>query len=288
MIRRPSTTVSTATEEATMFDKVIRAAAVAGLAAACTACASGGGSHSGFLGSYDGLAKRPGTVRATVYERRDEAMATAIERLWIAPAASHSDQMLSVEDEHRQAVLDEVDRQVCYELSKRFTLIDAPAPDAGTVKVGVTRIELTNQAGAAASAVANFFIPGPVSVRAPGGVGGLWAEAELLTPDGVQAAALVWSRQAMVLGADKPSLSPVGDAHQLAEPFGDAVAVALAPRDRKPRPVATPDPCARFGPRLRPEGLLVRMATGLYQPELSGAKPQARDARSADEPAPPR
>ncbi|WP_165832271.1 DUF3313 family protein [Caulobacter radicis] len=265
-----------------MSDKVIRAAAIAGLVATCAACASGGASYSGFLSSYDGLAKRPGSVRATVYERRDEAMAAPIEQLWITPAASHSSEALSVEDEHRQAVLTEVDRQVCYELSKRFTLIDAPSPDAGTVKVGVTRIELTNQAGAAASAVANFFIPGPVSLRAPGGVGGLWAEAELLAPDGAQAAALVWSRQAMVVGADKPSLSPVGDAHQLAEPFGDAVAAALTPRDRKPRPVATPDPCERFGPRLRPEGLLLRMTTGLYQPELSGAKPRPRDESSGE------
>jgi hypothetical protein len=254
-----------------MFDKVIRMAAVSGLAATCAACANGGASNSGFLSSYAGMVERPGGLRASVYERHDKTRAAPIERLWIAPATGHSN-ALSVEDEHRQAVLTEVDRQVCYELSKRFTLVDAPSPEAATVKVGVTRIELTNRAGAAASAVANFFIPGPVSLRAPGGVGGLWAEAELLTPDGAQAAAVVWSRQAMVVGADKPSLSAIGDAHQLAEPFGDAVASALA-RDRRPRPVATPDPCQRFGPRLRPEGLLLRMTTGLYQPELSGAKP---------------
>lgn len=271
-----------------MFDKVIRTTAVTGLAAACTACAGGGVSQSGFLASYEGLGKRPGTVRATVYERRDEAMAATIERLWIAPATSHAGQTRLVDDDDRRAVLTEVDRQVCYELSKRFTLIDAPSPEAGTVRVGVTRIDLTNQAGSAASAAANFFIPGPVSVRVPGGVGGLWAEAELLTPSGAQAAALVWSRQAMVLGADKPSLSPIGDAHQLAEPFGDAVASALAPRERKPRPVTTPDPCARFGPRLRPEGLIVRMATGLYQPALSGSKPQDRDPQDGQEQAPPK
>ena len=100
-------------------------------------------------------------------------------------------------------------------------------------------------------------------------------EAELLAPDGRQVAAIVWARNATVIGAENPSLSRVGDAHQLAEAFGDMVGDAFAPADRKPRRIAEPDPCARFGPRVRPEGFIVRAVTGLYQPEVSGGRPPA-------------
>lgn len=120
-------------------------------------------------------------------------------------------------------MLHEVDRQLCYELSERFEIAEQLEPQAGTVRVGVTYIRPTHQVGSAAAAVANFFIPGPIKVRAPGGTGGLGAEAELLAPDGRQAAAVVWRRDAMVVGTDKPSLSRIGDAHQLAEPLGDMV-----------------------------------------------------------------
>ena len=40
------------------------------------------------------------------------------------------------------------------------------------------------------------------------------------------------------------------------------------------RPIADPDPCARFGPRIRPAGFLAGMATGLYVPELNTSKPK--------------
>jgi hypothetical protein len=135
------------------------------------------------------------------------------------------------------------------------------------------------------SAAANFFIPGPIGVRAPGTTGGLAVEAELLAPDGRQVAALTWGRNANVVGTDNPSLSRVGDALQFAEPLGDAVADAFAPTGRPVRAIPDPDPCARFGPRSRPEGFLARMATGLYVPQLSGARAQPA-APPAPAPAP--
>lgn len=256
-----------------MAHKPTRATAITVLAMASAACSSAGvQGGSGFLTSYEGLSPRTGLVRASVLERRDEALASTITRLWVSPAEVFgvTDPVLS-EDE-RRAVLTEVDRQVCYELSERFDIVEQPDPQAGRVRIGVTHIRPTHQAGSAAAAVANFFIPGPIKVRAPGGTGGLGAEAELLTPDGRQAAAIVWRRDAMVVGTDKPSLSRIGDAHQLAEPLGDMVADALASTDRKVRPIPPPDPCRRFGPRFRPEGFVAGVATGLYQPELSGAR----------------
>src|SRR5690606_7688914 len=126
--------------------------------------------------------------------------------------------------------------------------------------------------GCADAAVPTVLIAGRMTVRAPVGRGRLGAEAELWTRDGGRAAAIVWRRDAMLVGTDKPSLSRVGDAHQLAEPLGDMVADALAPENREARPAPTPDPCRRFGPRIRPEGFIAGIATGLYQPEWSGGR----------------
>jgi hypothetical protein len=133
----------------------------------------------------------------------------------------------------------------------------------------VVRIDATAPAGSAVAAVANAFIPGPGTVRVPGTTGGLAAEAELLDPRGRQAAAIAWARNANVLGTDSPSLSRVGDALQMAEPFADAVGDTFAPTDRPVRAIADPDPCGRYGPRNQPGGFVTRLVTGLYVPEVN-------------------
>jgi hypothetical protein len=56
----------------------------------------------------------------------------------------------------------------------------------------------------------------------------------------------------------------------------------MTPEDHKARKIAAPDPCAEYGPRLRPEGWLASFATGLYVPAASGAK-GAKD-KPEDEP----
>lgn len=248
------------------------AAVLIGLGLSAAACATAPAPNSGYLSSYEGLQTRSDTLRASVRQRRDEDRARALEQVHIERAELTPDAAPALSAEDWALVLGEMDRQVCYELSERFTVLDAPTPGAARVRLAATRISPTGQAGSAASAVASYFIPGPIGLRAPGTTGGLAAEAELLDPEGRQVAAIVWARNATVIGTDDPSLSRVGDAHQLAEVFGDMVGDAFAPADRKPRPIATPDPCARFGPRNRPEGFVVRAVTGLYQPELSGGR----------------
>lgn len=170
-----------------------------------------------------------------------------------------------------------VDRQVCYEISERFTLSATPEGVA-RVRTGVVAIRPTGAAGSGVAAVANALIPGPGTLRVPGTTGGLAAEAELVAGD-AQIAALAWARNATVVGTDTPSLSRVGDALQLAEPFGDAVGDAFAPPDRAVRPIPDPDPCARFGPRTQPAGFVTRLVTGLYVPEVNTG------AREAEAPA---
>lgn len=259
--------------------------AALGLSAACvTGCATAPEPTSGYLSSYEGLTARSDTVRASVRQRRDDAGAQAIEQIHIERAELTAGAAAALSPEDWTLVLGEMERQVCYELSERFTVLDGPAPGAARVRLAATRISPTGQAGSVASAAASYFIPGPIGLRAPGATGGLAAEAELLDPDGRQVAAIVWARNATVIGTENPSLSRVGDAHQLAEAFGDMVGDAFAPADRKPRRIADPDPCARFGPRIRPEGFVVRAVTGLYQPEVSGGKPPP-DAPAATAPA---
>lgn len=246
---------------------ILLIACTSGLAACQTAPAA----NSGFLSTYEGLTTQENTVRASVRERREDDLARTIERVFIEPTALGAGSTEGLNPADVALVLGEIDRQICYEVSERFTVLDAPAADAGRIRTVVTAVKRTGAAGSALSAAANFFIPGPIGVRTPGTTGGLAAEAEMLTADGRQAAALAWARNATVVGTDSPSLSVVGDALQLAEPLGDAVGDAFAPRDRAVRPIPTPDPCIRFGPRNRPEGFLARLATGLYVPQLSGA-----------------
>jgi hypothetical protein len=95
----------------------------------------------------------------------------------------------------------------------------------------------------------------------------------LVTSEGRQAAALVWNRDATAVGTDDPSLSRLGDALQFAEPFADVAAATMTPKGLKSRKIESEDdPCAQFGPRFRPEGFLAGLASGLYVPEMSGAK----------------
>ena len=256
----------------------------AGLLAVCglAACQTAPTANSGFLSAYDRLQAQEGTLRASIRQHRDDSRAAAIEQVWLEPTVLIGTVGGNLTDEDRAMVLREVDRQVCYEISERFTL--AASPDgAARVRTAVVRIDRTGPEGSAVAAVANAFIPGPGTVRVPGTTGGLAAEAELLDAAGGQAAALAWARNANVLGTDSPSLSRVGDALQMAEPFADAVGDAFAPADRPVRAIADPDPCGRFGPRNQPGGFLTRLVTGLYVPAVNTG---TREDGPAESPAP--
>ncbi len=241
--------------------------------ASLAACQTAPTANTGFLSGYDGLTEREDTIRASIRERRDDTAAQGIERVHLEPAVMVGEAGAALSSEEVQAVLREVDRQVCYEVSERFTVVP-DARGAARVRVGVTGVRPTGQAGSGVSAVANVLIPGPGSVRVPGTTGGLAAEAELVGETGAQVAALAWARNANVVGMDSPSTSRIGDALQLAEPFGDAVGDAFAPSDRAVREIAEPDPCAVYGPRTQPAGFLTRLVTGVYVPEVNtGSRP---------------
>lgn len=257
-----------------MSSALVRASLCAGAALTLAACQTAPVADAGFLTTYDGLKSKPGTLRVAVRDRRDESVSAGIDRVVIEPAQLAPGAADGLAETDVALVLGEVDRQVCYELSERFTVLSADEPDAAKVRVAVTRITPTEPVSSGAAAVANAFIPGPLGVRVPGSTGSLAAEAELIAAAGVQAAAVAWARSATVVGTDTPSLSRVGDALQFAEVFGDQVGDSFAPKDRPVRPISNPDPCARFGPRDQGAGFLVRLVTGLYVPEVQGVRAQ--------------
>lgn len=238
---------------------------------ALTACASPA-TRSGFLSTYDGLSPASGQVRAKVETRQDTGALAQVRKVSIAPTILAADAPWLNEAE-RRLLLREIDAQLCFELSERYEIAPADA-EAHQVRAAVTAVEPTGRVSSAASAAAAFFIPGPLGLRAPGTLGALSAEAEMMD-DKAQIAAISWSRAATAVGTDDPSLSRVGDAMQFAEPFADAAAKTMTAQGRKSRDIAKPDPCAQFGPRFRAEGFAASMATGLYVPEMSGAKADA-------------
>ena len=258
-----------------MTHRLLRTAPVLLVSAlALAACQTAPAANAGFLQSYDGLQTKEGTLRVSVRDRRDDTAAQAVERVFIEPSVLTAGAADGIAPADVALVLGEVDRQVCYEVSERFTVVSEPTADAARVRAAVTRIVPTGATASGAAAVANFFIPGPIGVRAPGTTGTLAAEAELIAVGGTQVAALAWARSANVVGMDTPSLSRVGDALQFAELFGDQVGDSFAPKDRKVRDIAAPDPCERFGPRNQAGGFITRAVTGLYVPQTQGVRPQ--------------
>lgn len=250
----------------------LRAVLCGGALVTLAACQSAGHSQSGFLNDYTGLADNRDAVRAAIREVRDDGAAAAVTGIRLTSAVLVGDAGAELTAEERRMVLREVDRQVCYEVSERFDL--ASDSNAAPLRVGVTAVKVNGRAAAGLAAVANHLIPGPGTVRAPGTTGGLAAEAELTDAAGRRIAALTWARDAQPIGTDTPSLSRIGDALQMAEPFGDAVGDALSNPERKPRRIGDPDPCAAFGPRTQPGGFLTRAVTGLYVPEVNTGSSQ--------------
>lgn len=256
----------------------MRVPLTATLALVLCACASTT-TRSGFLTDYEGLQPRQDTVRAAIAERSDAEGLRGVRRIHIEPAVFAAGADIGwMNEAERTMLLREVDAQLCFELSERYELTTGPeAEKDARVRAAVTGVRATGRVGSLASAAADVFIPGPIGVRVPGTLGAFAAEAEMLGPAERQLAAISWNRSATPVGLDNPSLSRIGDALQFVEPFADAAAEVMTAPQPPSREVGQPDPCATYGPRFRPEGFLTKLATGLYVPETSAARP-AQDA----------
>jgi hypothetical protein len=189
-------------------------------------------------------------------------------------------------ENERALVLNQMDARLCFAMSKHFALATDGARADARVRAAVTLLRPTGKAGSGASAVAGVFIPGPIGIRVPDGLGALGAEAEMVDArTSAQLAAVTFSRRANWLGTDSPSLSRVGDALQFAGPFARAAEKAFAPKGAALRKIDSQnDPCKQYGPRFRPEGFAAKVATGLYVPSLGAAKqPDAKAKGGASE-----
>ncbi|SEQ99108.1 DUF3313 family protein [Sphingobium sp. YR768] len=242
--------------------------------AATSACQSSPAAQSGFLSSYAGLPAAEAKRNASAHHR-DDAASDAVQMVFIQPAVIAPDIETELSAEEKAMVLREVDRQICFEVSERFVIAAEPAPGAGTIRTAIVRLQSNSRVGSVAAAAVDFVNPVPlVNFRVPSSTGGLAVESELLAPDGRQVAAVLWTKNAGIVGRTKPSLSRAGDALQLAEPLGDRVADAFASEDRPKLKIADPDPCARFGSRRNiTRGVangVVGGVTGLYMPQVAG------------------
>jgi hypothetical protein len=243
---------------------------------ALAACHTTPAPHSGYLGTYEGMDRRKSRGSA-IHQRRDDLASDAVTSVFLQPAEFAPGVAERLSQADRTRVLSEVDRQICFEVSERFTIAPEPTTDSAVVRTAVVRLQPTGRVGSAASAVAGFFVPVPlINFRAPSTTGGLAVESEMLEAGtGRQIASIAWAQNAQYVGRDSPSLSPVGDAVQMAEPMGDAVGDAFASKARKVNDIPKPDPCAAYGsrrniPRMA-GGFLLGQVTGLYHPGVEGA-----------------
>ncbi|WP_077356086.1 DUF3313 family protein [Brevundimonas sp. LM2] len=243
-------------------------------ASALGACQTTPAANSGYLSSYDGMARAGRNPVVALQRRRDDAASDAVRAVYIEPAAFAPQVGDRLSENERAMVQTEVDRQICFEVSERFTVTPEPSQDAATIRTAIVRLQPTGRIGSLMSAAAGYFVP-VVSLRPPTSTGGLAVESELLEAGtGRQIAAIAWARNAQYVGRDSASLSRVGDALQMAEPMGDAVGDAFSSEARKVNDIPNPDPCAVFGPRRNlgrtAAGFIFGQATNLYAPEASG------------------
>jgi hypothetical protein len=252
-----------------------------------SACATAPAPDAGYLSRYDKLSGRGDDLRASVREWADtETLKTVstvrIEPAVLLPGADPSGVLTPAE---QRGLLREIDAQLCFELSERFTIAGPDVVADAAVRSAVTWFLPTGRAASVASAAAAFFIPGPIDLRAPWTLGALGVEAEMTMPDGRQVAAIAWARQANAVGTDAPSLMKAGDALQFAEPFADDAARVMSPGSAPDKARFEPgqDPCRTYGPRVRAGSFVTKVITNLYVP-LSTETPETTSGEAVEGP----
>jgi hypothetical protein len=238
------------------------------------ACATQAPTRTAFLGPATQMERATDTIRAQIDRRREADAVKEITAIRIEPTALSPSiiKAASVSEAEANAVLFEIERQLCYDLSRRFRIADMTDETATRIQSQLTRIQSTNAASAVMSSAISRAIPGPASVRLPIGRGGMSVEARAETPTGREAAAMSWSRGAGIAN-DGGSISEVGDAHRFADAFAADFTRWLAGEEVAAIPVPEPDPCARYGQRLNLGKEALSRITGLYSVPAGGTTP---------------
>lgn len=200
--------------------RVLSAAFIVG---SLSGCASSAPQTSGTLTSYSGLTKAK-AHRARALERADNIALLAAQTVRIQPVTFAIDAQSKATPVQLALLANAMERSLCKKLSTRFNIAAAPDTADLTIKTVVTRIKPTNAAAAGLSLAVSASIL-PFAPRIPVGLGGFSAEAEAIRPDGGQAAAMVWSRDADILGGKR--VSTIGDAYDLSISFTHDLAKLL-------------------------------------------------------------
>ena len=266
---------------------VVCLAALLGLSAGCATQAP---TRSGFIDKDQPMVRTQNTVRVQVDVRSDAARLAQVRSLRIEPAKVADGVTLpsTISPDSIALILGEIERQMCFELSRYFDIEPTTAASAATpqvatttVRAAVTGLQETNPTASVASAIISRLIPGPGNIRLPIGRGGLSMEASADLPNGGgEAAAMAWSRGAGI-AFDKGSLSEVGDAHRFATNFAKNFTALLAGPDAKKRDLPKIDPCAQYGPRSDLGRSALSFGLGLHMP-----KPVAAEKTNANSPEP--
>lgn len=186
-------------------------------------CSSVPLTESGSLTSYNSLGASEGRfTKSRSYV--DKSALLAARSVAISPTRLSPQAYSSVHDTvDRQLVSNALDRALCVGLSDRYRVVGPGEPADITVRVVITDIVPTGKFAAGVSTAVSLgsSVVLPVSVpRLPIGLGGLAVEAEALDKDGIQRAAIVWSRGANSI-TNEARVSEVGDAYGLASSFAD-------------------------------------------------------------------
>ncbi|WP_275448525.1 DUF3313 domain-containing protein [Mesorhizobium retamae] len=172
------------------------------------------------LSSYAGMSPSGGTLTKAKL-RLDSTPVLAAKTVRIVPTSTRiGSHGFNARD--LALVSNAIDRAICTNLSDRFQIVPPSQPADLVIHATVTDIVATNRLAAAGSiaaslgaSVADLGVPIP---RLPIGLGGLAIEAEALDKDGLQKAAMVWSRGANMI-TTKARISTVGDAYSLSSTF---------------------------------------------------------------------
>jgi Protein of unknown function (DUF3313) len=234
-----------------------------------SACQTAPVADSGYLTNYEGgeISNKP--TKASIKRRRDDIWSDKISKVFIAPANLIEGAKADFSDEEIKLVLNEVNRQTCFEISKRFEIASELTNDVTVIKTSIVKIKPTGRAVSGANAVAKYFLPLPIiEVRVPIELGGLAIESEMIDNNtNHQIAFMTWARNTKPIGTQAPSLSRVGDALQLTKPMAKDLANSFSTKKRGKRNIGSIDPCERFGSRNKIGHKLIGVASGLYIPE---------------------
>jgi hypothetical protein len=187
-------------------------------------CATATLTRSGALSSYEGMTPANGTVTKSLVRADKAALAKArtVQLMPITFLDAKAGAGLSEAD--RSAIANALNRALCRDLSRRFTIAAAGEPADLTVTGAITAVIPTNTTAATGSSVLRI-VPLPLP-RIPVGLGGLSAEAEAQDAGGRQVAALVWARGADAI-TTRARMSAGGDAYELASSFSADFATLL-------------------------------------------------------------